>query len=284
MPLLWIWRSQLQITITATVLEILESLFLEYWYLIYLRSEGRPQFRTELSEYCKAKHITHELTSPYNPESNFLTEAAVKNLKSFVIRCDEAGEDLGQAIATWWNMVRTDWSSLAQMFFNRTHSKKIAKSQPQCQAFWARQSSWSENSDKLQFWQIPILTNSNSDKLRFWQIPFLTNSNSDKFQFWQIPILTNSNSDNFQFWQIPILTNSDSENFKFWQFPISSRSGKNGFWQIPILANLVLAPIKHTGSVLGRLSASPSTGEGSPIGWAVNSMYRVRTGSCAGPF
>ena len=82
------------------------------------------------------------------------------------------------------------------------------------------------DSEKFQFWQIPILTNFNSDKFQFWQIPILkkykfwqnpilTNSNSDKFHFWQIPILTNSNSDKFQFWQIPILTNSNSDKFQF---------------------------------------------------------------------
>ena len=80
------------------------------------------------------------------------------------------------------------------------------------------------NSDKFQFWKIPILTNSNSDKFRFWQFPILTNSNSNKFQFWQIPILTNSDSYNFQFWQIPILTNSESDKFQSWPIPILTNS------------------------------------------------------------
>ena len=63
------------------------------------------------------------MSSPYNPESNGLAEAAVKNLKSLVIRCDEANEDLKHAIATWRNMVKTDGSSPAQMFFNRTQKQ-----------------------------------------------------------------------------------------------------------------------------------------------------------------
>ena len=117
------WLSQLKKTTTASVLESLESLenlFLEYGYPNSIRSDGGPQFCSEFAECCKRKNISHELASPYTPASNGRAEAAVKNLKSFVIRCDEANEDLRQGIATWRNMVRTDGSPPAQMFFNRT--------------------------------------------------------------------------------------------------------------------------------------------------------------------
>ena len=104
------WLSQFQKTTTASVLESLENLFLEYGYPSSVRTDGGPQFQSEFAEYCKVKNISHELASPYNPESNGLAEAAVKNLKSLVIRCDEANEDLRQAIAAWCNMVRTEGS------------------------------------------------------------------------------------------------------------------------------------------------------------------------------
>ena len=88
-----------------------------------------------------------------------------------------------------------------------------------CQNWNLSEFIFTQSSDKLQFWQIPTLTNSNSDKLQYW-----VEMNSDKFHFWQIPILTNSNSDKFQFLQ---------------------KVAKNGFWQIPILTNSVLPVIYY---------------------------------------
>ena len=80
-----------------------------------------------------------------------------------------------------------------------------------------------ENSDYL-------LTNSNSDKFQFWQIPILTNSDSDKFQFWQIPILTNSNF--FKKWQKWILTNSNSDKFRSPSWVYQIKSVENITWNI----------------------------------------------------
>ena len=64
-----------------------------------------------------------------------MAEAAVKNLESLVIRCDEANEDLRQAIAAWRNMVRTDDSSPAQMFFNRTQKQGLPLLNPNAKPF-----------------------------------------------------------------------------------------------------------------------------------------------------
>ena len=108
---------------------------MEYGYPNSIRSDGGPQFRSEFTEYRKNKRISHELASPYNPEPNGLAEAAIKNLKSLVIRCDEANEDLRQAIATWRNMVRTDGSSPAQMFFNRTQKQGLPLLNPNAKPF-----------------------------------------------------------------------------------------------------------------------------------------------------
>ena len=129
------WLSQLQKTTTASVLESLENLFLENGYPSSIRSDGGPQFRSEFAEYCKTKNISYELASPYNPESNALAEAAIKNLKSLVIRCDEANENLRQAIAAWQNMVRTDGSSPAQMSFSRTQKQGLPLLNPNAKPF-----------------------------------------------------------------------------------------------------------------------------------------------------
>ena len=57
------WLSQLQKTTTASVLESLENLFLEYGYPSSIRTDGGPQFRSEFAEYCKVKNISHKLAS-----------------------------------------------------------------------------------------------------------------------------------------------------------------------------------------------------------------------------
>ena len=53
----------------------------DYGWPTHIRTDGGPQFWSEFKEFCTAHGITHELSSPYNPESNGLAEAAVKSLK-----------------------------------------------------------------------------------------------------------------------------------------------------------------------------------------------------------
>ncbi len=63
-----------------------------------IRSGGTPQFRGEaFKAYCKDNGILHETSSPYNPESNGLAEAAVKNVKKLLIKCIKEGTDVQAA-------------------------------------------------------------------------------------------------------------------------------------------------------------------------------------------
>ena len=80
------WTHQLKRTDTATVMGQLSTWFTEYGWPSTLRSDGGPQFRTEFSAFCRNNGIKHELSSPYNPESNGLAEAAVKNIKTLITR------------------------------------------------------------------------------------------------------------------------------------------------------------------------------------------------------
>ena len=84
-----------------------------------IRSDGGPQFRTEFTLFCSQHGIKHELSSPYNPESNVLAEAAVKNIKSIITHCDKDGESIKLAIAACRNMARTDSLSPSQLFYGR---------------------------------------------------------------------------------------------------------------------------------------------------------------------
>ena len=61
----------------------------------------------------------------YNPESNGLAEAAVKNMKALVERCYARKENLEEAIAAWRNMARADGTSPAELFFGRRQRQKL---------------------------------------------------------------------------------------------------------------------------------------------------------------
>ena len=119
------WTHQLRRTDTATVTKQLATWFTEYGWPSTLRSDGGPQFRTEFSAFCADNGIKHELSSPYNPESNGLAEAAVKNIKTLINRCHKLDEDLQLAIAAWRNMARADSVSPSQLFFGRRQRQQL---------------------------------------------------------------------------------------------------------------------------------------------------------------
>ena len=83
------WVAQLNTTTTKKIIETIEGWFYEYGWPDYIRSDGGPQFRQEFQTFCADHSIVHELSSPYNPESNGLAESAVKIMKSLVITCRE---------------------------------------------------------------------------------------------------------------------------------------------------------------------------------------------------
>ena len=113
------WTQELRRTDMATVTGQLADWFTEFGWPSAIRTDGSPQFRNEFSHFCNQNSIKHELSSPCNPESNGLAEAAVKNIKSIITRCNREKENLKLAIAAWRNMARTDATSLSQLFFGR---------------------------------------------------------------------------------------------------------------------------------------------------------------------
>ena len=84
--------EKLRRTDTRSVCKSLTKRFTEFGWPNFIRTDGGPEFRGECSEYCTANGIKHELSSAYNPESNGLAEAAVKNMKSLISRCTQAKE------------------------------------------------------------------------------------------------------------------------------------------------------------------------------------------------
>ena len=105
------WASKLTSTTTRHGLSCLETWFTDFGWPLSIRSDNDPQFRSEFGFFCTSHGITQELSSPYNPESNGLAEAAVKNMKSLVMRARSTGENFHHTLAAWRNTTRQDGTS-----------------------------------------------------------------------------------------------------------------------------------------------------------------------------
>ena len=67
----------------------------KYGWPSYIRTDNGPRFRTEFALFCTLNGIVLETSSPYyNPESNGLNEAAVKNIKKYYISLQAERGDL----------------------------------------------------------------------------------------------------------------------------------------------------------------------------------------------
>ena len=113
------FAAQLKRTDTATVTAKMKSWFMDFGIPAVIRSDGGPQFRSIFTEFCEELGIKHETSSPYNPASNGLAEAAVKNVKKLLLKCMEKKEDIWHALLEFRNLPRVDGFSPAEMFVGR---------------------------------------------------------------------------------------------------------------------------------------------------------------------
>lgn len=108
---------------TSAVTDCLERWFLEFGYPRRIRTDGGPQFRGEFRRYCDKHGITHEVSSPYNPQANGLAEAAVKSMKRLVQKCRPS--ELAVAVSEWRNSPRADGVSPSDLFLGRRMRGKL---------------------------------------------------------------------------------------------------------------------------------------------------------------
>ena len=69
------------------------------------------------------KYIHRKLSSPYHPESNGLAEAAVKNAKSLLKKCEITDQNFQRSLSVFRNMPSSDGPSPASLFFHLPHKK-----------------------------------------------------------------------------------------------------------------------------------------------------------------
>ncbi len=85
-----------------------------------VRADGGPQFRCqEFLAFCNNRDIELETSSPYNPRSNGLEEAAFKNCKKLFLKCISREENYADALLEFRNCPRPDRFSPAQLMFGR---------------------------------------------------------------------------------------------------------------------------------------------------------------------
>ena len=82
------WVTKLSSTVTSTVCKALFDIFCEFGFPRVVKSDGGPQFRGPFLEFCTPFNMKHEVSSPYNPRSNGLAEAAVKSMKGLLRKLD----------------------------------------------------------------------------------------------------------------------------------------------------------------------------------------------------
>lgn len=114
-----IWCDRLRRTHSGNVIKRLEKWMLESGYPKAMRTDGGPQYRTEFKDWCKLKHIQHELSCPYNPQSNGHAESAVKQAKYLLKKCNANIDKFNEALFEWRNTPRADGLSPSDLFFGR---------------------------------------------------------------------------------------------------------------------------------------------------------------------
>ena len=116
---------EMRTTTTEATTKRLDEWFSFLGYPAVIRSDGGPQFRGLFKDWCAERSIRHETSSPYNPNSNGLAEAAVKNVKALLLKCASSQEDFRAALLEWRNTPRADGVSPSQAFFGRRQRTKL---------------------------------------------------------------------------------------------------------------------------------------------------------------
>ena len=116
----WPWVAEMKRTLAEDVIRVLQNWFLIWGRPLFIRSDGGPQFsNASFASFCSSNNITHQVSSAYNPQSNGLAEAGVKNMKLLIQRVARQGEDAAEALLAFRNTCRKDGSSPAQLMFGR---------------------------------------------------------------------------------------------------------------------------------------------------------------------
>ena len=103
---------------TKAITNILDKWFIDMGKPVRLRSDGGPQFRSEFDAWAKKEDIAHELSSPYNHQSNGHAEVAVREMKHLLAKTKN-WQKFRLALREYRNTPRFDGLSPAQWLTGR---------------------------------------------------------------------------------------------------------------------------------------------------------------------
>ena len=104
---------------TEKVTKVLRRWFLDFGFPQVIRTDNGPQFRGPFDEWCNDLHIIHELSSPYNPQSNGHAEASVKVAKTLLDKVNANMAQFFEHLSSWRNTPRPDGFAPSDLFFGR---------------------------------------------------------------------------------------------------------------------------------------------------------------------
>ncbi|XP_065182282.1 uncharacterized protein LOC135812991 [Sycon ciliatum] len=115
---------------SADVIRVFRGWFADVGVPSILTTDGGPQFSSRrFAEFCTRWQVQHSTSSPHYPQSNGHAEAAVKAMKSLVLKTTSDGnldvDEFRRALLEWRNTPRENGQSPAQALFGRPLSSFV---------------------------------------------------------------------------------------------------------------------------------------------------------------
>ena len=104
---------------TNEVINLIQGWFRTFGYAKRARHDDGPEFRDRFVAWLKQVGCKSEVSSAYNPASNGLAEAGVKNVKALLKKCMDRKECFETALAEFRIAPREDGYSPAELFYRR---------------------------------------------------------------------------------------------------------------------------------------------------------------------
>ena len=104
---------------TQEVIKLMQGWFRTFGYAKRARHDDGPEFRDKFVAWLRQIGCKSEVSSAYNPASNGLAEAGVKNVKALLKKCLDSKECFETALAEFRIAPREDGYSPAELFYRR---------------------------------------------------------------------------------------------------------------------------------------------------------------------
>ena len=114
------WCKKLTSTTSRAAVEVMEELFAETGNPEWLILDNGPQLvSAETKAFLKGRGVQCEPSSPYYPQANGLSEAAVKSVKYLLEKCDRNWSKFQEALQHWRDTPNDTGKSPAEIYLGR---------------------------------------------------------------------------------------------------------------------------------------------------------------------